>query len=494
MSRERKLLFDASLVFVMGLLAAIFGYLIRVILSRQLSLEEFGLFYAVFTFVSFFIVFRDFGLGQALAKFIPQFLVKKEYGKIKASIKFAFFINLFMGMIFATFFIIFSDYLAINYFKNELAKSLLIILSAYFVLYAIYRLIILIFLGFQKSKIYSLNLFFINFFVFIGILIFKKFGVLNPAISYLFAGLMGIIFGFILLFKSFSYFKYVENNSYELKLKLFYYGFPILLASIGATFIGQIDTLLLIKFRTLPEVGIYNVVLPTAMLLITFGSALAMAMLPFVSEYWEKKKFKELSNILLDIYKKSFIIIAPIGLTLFIFSDLILKVLFGEYFISGSIALKILCIGSIFFSVAVINNNVLAAIGKPKEVTKLILFAALLNLIINLILIPQYGIIGAALATSASYFVVLILSTYLVNQSVKLKIPILDWIKIFFAGVAFTLLVNLFKNILEMNVLLETTVVLIIGLIGYFLILKIIGIDVFGLFRLMRPDFINHKI
>ena len=99
MSRERKLLFDASLVFVMGLLAAIFGYLIRVILSRQLSLEEFGLFYAVFTFVSFFIVFRDFGLGQALAKFIPQFLVKKEYGKIKASIKFAFFINLIRNII-----------------------------------------------------------------------------------------------------------------------------------------------------------------------------------------------------------------------------------------------------------------------------------------------------------------------------------------------------------------------------------------------------------
>ena len=119
MSRERKLLFDASLVFVMGIFAAIFGYLIRVVLSRQLSLEEFGLFYAVFTFVSFFIVFRDFGLSQALVKFIPQFLVKKEYGKIKSSIKFAFSVNLLMGMIFAVFFIIFSDYLAINYFKNE---------------------------------------------------------------------------------------------------------------------------------------------------------------------------------------------------------------------------------------------------------------------------------------------------------------------------------------------------------------------------------------
>lgn len=486
MSRERKLLFDAGLVFVLGILASIFGYLIRMVLSRQLSLEEFGLFYAVFTFVTFFAVFKDFGISQALAKFIPQFLVKKEYGKIKASIKFAFFVNFVMGIIFAIGIIIFSDFLTINYFKNELAKHLLIILSGYFILFAIYRLVISIFLGFQKSKIYSLNLFFINFFVLIGISIFKKFGVLSPAISYLFASIFGVLIGVILLFSFFDFSKYKSQINRNLRSQLLSYGFPLMLASMGFMVIGQIDTLMLIKFRSLSEVGIYNVVLPTAMLLITLGSALAMAMLPFVSEYWARKKVKELSKIITDIYKKSFILIAPIGLILFIFSDLILKVLFGESFVSGSSALKILCIGSIFFSVAVINNNVLAAIGQPKKVTKLILFAASLNLILNLILIPQYGTIGAAFATSISYLIIFILSTYLVNQSIKVKMPIFDWIKIFFAGGLFIFLINILKSFLEMNIILETISVLIIGLGSYFFILKILGIDIFGVFRAIQ--------
>jgi len=475
MVKGKKLVFDASIVFFLGLLSSIMGYLIKVTLSRQLTLEEFGLFYSVFTFVNFFIVFKDFGIGQSLTKLIPEFLARKEYGKVKYSIKFVFFINLVMGLIFTTIFILISKFLTQNYFKNELAKPLLIILSLYFVLYSFYIIFIHIFVGFQKSILYSQNLFLINLFVFIGLFIFKKFGVISPAVSYLFASIIGVIFGIVALSMIFS-FRHVSSTSKNVRSKLFDYGFPLLVSSIGFVFIAQIDTLLLTKFRSLAEIGIYNVVLPTSMLLITFGSSLALVMLPMISESWVKKEFKILSEIINKIYKYAFILTIPFALVVFVFSELILKVLFGVGFISGGVALKILAIGATLFSVAAINNNITVAIGKPRQVTKIILLAAALNFVLNLLLIPSYGIIGAALATSFAYLVVLVLSTYNVSKFVKVKIPLFDWFKTFIVAVIFIFIISFLKYIIVLDVLPETLLVLFLSGVVYFILLNLFGL------------------
>jgi O-antigen/teichoic acid export membrane protein len=489
MLREKKLIFDAGLVFFISLIGSVFGYLIKMVLSRQMSLEDFGLFYAVFTFVSFFVVFKDFGLGQSLTKLIPQFLAKKEYGKVKYSIKFVFLVNLIVGLIFAAIIIFLSGYLANNYFNNPLAKPLLVVLSIYFVIYSFYIIFIHIFVGFQKSKLYSQNLFLINLSVLLGLFIFKDFNELSPAFAYLFASILGVVFGVVALSRIFS-FKHKTSYPGRLRSKLFSYGFPLLLASLGFVIIGQIDTLLLVKFRTLAEVGVYNVILPTAMLLITLGSSLALVILPLISEYWAKQKFKELSDIIKLIYKKVFALIVPIALLVFIFSDLILKILFGELFISGAVALKILCIGAIFFSVATINNNILVAIGRPRAVTKIILFAAALNLILNLILIPPYGIVGAAVATSVAYLVVLIFSTYKVGKSIKLKIPVFDWLKTFISGAIFISVVALLKNILVLDLIYEIMIVLILSSLVYIFLLHIFNILTFR----QLANFLRHRM
>ncbi len=471
MSREKKLVFDAILVFSLGLFSSLFGYLIKMILSRRLTLEDFGLFYAVFTFVNFFIVFKDFGLGQSLRKLIPQFLVQNESEKVNYSIKFVFLVNFISGILFAILFILLSNFLAKNYFNNEFAKPLLILLSIYFVLYSLYIVFIDIFVGFQKTLLYSQNLFLIHFLVLVGLFLFGGYGRLAPPISYLFAVILGCTWGVITLIRLFPI-KRSSSKQARLKSKLFSYGFPLLMSSIGFIFIGQIDTLLLTHFRTLSEIGIYNVVLPTAMLLVTLGSSFALVILPLISEYWARGKKLEISRIINHLYSIVFILVIPISLIMILYSNLILNFLFGPNFVFGSSALKILAIGAIFYSLATINNNLIVAVGKPKIVTKLILLAALLNLILNLLLIPPFGIIGAALATMVAYLVILILSTYQVSKLVKIKVPVFNWIKTLFAGVIFILIVYFVKNILFLNVWLEIILTLLIAGSVYLILLQ----------------------
>ena len=476
MSRERKLVFDASLVFIISLFAAVLGYLVRMVLSRQLILEEFGLFYAVLTFVTFFSVFRDLGLSQSLTKFIPEFLVKKEYEKVKSSIKFVFIANIIISILLAALFILFSSFLADNYFKSALAKPVLIILSLYFVLYSIYTVFISIFVGFQKSRLYSLDLFLRNLFVLIGIFVFAGKGVNSPAFAYLFSLIFGAIIFTVFLFRLFDFSEYKQKISKKLAGTLFRFGFPLMFATVGFIIISQVDTLILTYFRPISEVGIYNVVLPTATLLNMVGSSLALAMIPLISEFWVSKKYLEVKSLIKSVYQRAFIIIVPIGFIIFVFSDFVLKVLFGESFVSGSLALKILSIGAIFFSFAIVNNSILVAVGNPKKVTITILVAAVINLVLNLLLIPTYGLAGAAVATMVSYIFVLLLSTYFVSKSVKIDVPLLDWFKIFLSGFIFILFVDYLRKVLELNVWLEVFVVVLFGLVVYFLLLVIFRI------------------
>ena len=84
MRYAEKLAKGSLIIFAFSITTAIIGYLLRVYLARNLTVAEFGLFYAVMALVSFFWLVKDLGVGTTLVKFIPEFLVKKKYSEIKS--------------------------------------------------------------------------------------------------------------------------------------------------------------------------------------------------------------------------------------------------------------------------------------------------------------------------------------------------------------------------------------------------------------------------
>lgn len=406
----------SAVVFTMAMLAAVLGYAIRVILSRQLSLEDFGLFYAVFTFIMFFGVFKDLGLKQALIKFIPEFKVKKKYGEIRASMLFVLLINLASAILIAVVFILLSNFLAINYFNNIQASKLVIILSVYFIISVFSDVFSIICLGFQRNLLYSLKLLIINIVVLAGIFIFKDLGIFAPAISYLIAAFMAGIIYFFFFRISAKLPKCKSKFSSKLYKKLFLFGIPITLTIMGSMVIGYIDVLMLTFFRTLEEVGVYSAVLPSALLFSTIGGSVGAVLLPVVSEMFAKKKHSSVRRGLRLINSLLSAVLIPLTVLVFIFSDKIIALLFGSDFSSGDLPLKILIIGAAFNALFLVSSKVVIAKGRPEAITKVIISATILNIVVNLVLIPVYGLIGAAIATSLSYLVQYVLISFMLRK------------------------------------------------------------------------------
>ena len=244
----------------------------------------------------------------------------------------------------------------------------------------------------------------------------------------------------------------------------------------GGKLIGDIDTLILTYFRPLSEVGIYNVILPSAMLFLYFGISISAVAFPIVSELWAKKDKIRLSEGIRLMHKYTFAIIIPAVFTIFTFSELFIKSFFSAEYVVGELAFRILLIGVLFYIVAGINTNIIAGIGKPKTATKIIVFSAIINIILNLILIPIMGIEGAAIATAISYLTALILSTYKVTKFIEIEFPKIIWVKLVASGLIFISIIFYMKNLLVLNPWLELIISSATAVIVYLVVIYLLKI------------------
>jgi O-antigen/teichoic acid export membrane protein len=257
------------------------------------------------------------------------------------------------------------------------------------------------------------------------------------------------------------------------------FGFFASLGAFGFIILGYADTMILTYFTDLKNVALYNVAVPIVSLLWYFSRSATMVIYPMSSELWAKKH-KDFSKGVEMLQKYSFVIIIPFALVMFSFPDIIIRLLFGESYVPAQYALQILAVGAIAYTVMNINNNVLMAIGQVKQNTYYLLIGAFFNLVLNFILIPLYGIIGAAIATSLSYVVVLILTSLRINKSVKTRLPWFGLVKSLISGLIFVSVIMWLKKILELNVWVETGICISISLIIYITLIFLLRIVSIG--------------
>ena len=472
MNYGRKLLKGSIIVFILNLTAAFIGYLIRIIWARKLTPEEYGLVLAVLTLVTFIKFLKSFGIPSALIKYIPEFQVKGQNRDISAGITGTFIITFSSSIVYALILILFSGLLAQKYFHNALAKPLLIVFAIAIIVSTFKELLRSLFAAFQRMVPYSLIYLVENLMVLLlfWIIYSLGFGILAVSWSYVIAFCLSFLIFIPFFFRIFPATQLRLSYRPKLVAKLFRYGILVILMGVGSTIFMYTDTLILTYFRSLTEVGIYNVVVPTAMLLNFFGTSIVAVLFPMSSEIWALNLKDHLLNLVYTIQKYTLMVILPIALIIFAFPSLIIKILFGGAYISGAVSLQILIIGLVFFVLAQINISILSGIGYPKASAKLMMGGALLNFGTNLYFIPKWGIVGAASTSLISYMFVYFMSLVYVNRHVALKIPV-SFFKIIPAGFLFIISIMALKRIITDNVFIEAGLCISIALVLYLVLL-----------------------
>jgi stage V sporulation protein B len=467
----RRLVKGSTIVFTGLIAAGLVGFLLRMFLARNLSVADYGLFYAVFSLVSFFSLFRDLGLNSALVKYIPEFQVHRDFRSIKSAIISVTLFQAIFALLITALLFVFSDWFALEFFKSEAAVGPLQILSIWFFIMVFYSVFRSVFQGLQNMLIYSalefswITLVAVTAFLFISAL---GLGVVGLACAYLVATLVTIFLSLIFLKRSSSqvFSSSGRVNRFIVK-ELFTFAFPVLLGGLGGIILGNMDTIMLTAFRSLSEVGFYQAAQPTASVLGYFSAGLTTIFFPMVSELWAKGERKLLGEGLHFLIKFSFILVLPAALVLIAFPEIAVRLLFGENYLPAAGALQILAGNIIAYTLLNILISLIAGIGKPLANTKVVGAMACLNFFGNLLLIPPYGIEGAALTTLASTLAGVLLLLNYARKYVDFTVPASSLAKTLAGGLLTLLLILGLKIVIELPPWPEAFVIVISGLIFY---------------------------
>jgi O-antigen/teichoic acid export membrane protein len=467
----RRLVGGSAIVFTAIVVSGLIGMLLRMFLTRSLSVEDYGLFTAVFVFVSLFGILHDLGLNQALIKYIPEFSVNGRLDRIKSSVSFVLIFFAGLSFLITVLLFVFSGQIAEGFFRTEAAVIPLRIFSIWFFSVTFYYVFNAANQGFQNMRMYSLMQFFDTTSVFLlAVLLIGVFGygVNGVALAYLFGGI-------VLSFLTFSLFRwqypriFKEKTSIDKPLikTLFKFAFPVLLSGLAGMISNNIDTLTITAFRSLNDVGFYQAAQPAARMLWYLSTALTVVLFPMISELWARREQKLLGQALHFLIKFSLILIIPVALVLIAFPEIVLRLLFGSSYLPGSTALQILATAAIIYTLYAILGSVMSGIGKPIVNTKVIALMACLNLAGDLVLVPIFGIEGAAVSTFASYLLGLALLFYYSRKLIGLTIPSLPIVKAIGGGLLTLLLIFDLKSILVLPTWPKAFAVVIPSLVFY---------------------------
>jgi O-antigen/teichoic acid export membrane protein len=448
----RRLVGSSAIVFTAIVISGIIGMLFRMFLTRSLTVEDYGLFTAVFVFVSLFGIFHDLGLNQALIKYIPEFSVNGRFDRIKSSVSFVLIFFSGLSFLITILLFVFSGRIAEGFFRTGAAILPLRILSIWFFSVTFYYVFNAAFQGFQNMRMYSLMQFFDTFSVFLLAVLFigvLGYGVSGAALAYLLGGIaISCLTFFLFRWQYPRIFAEKASINKPLAKTLFKFAFPVFLAGLGGMISSNIDTLTITAFRSLNDVGFYQAAQPAARMLLYFSTALTVVLFPMISELWARREQKLLGQALHFLVKFSLILIIPVALVLITFPEIVLRLLFGSSYLPGSTALQILATAAIIYTLYAILGSVMSGIGKPIVNTKVIALMACLNLVGDLILVPIFGIEGAAVSTFASYLLGLALLFYYSRKLIGLTVPSSSIVKAVAGGLLALLLIFDLKSII----------------------------------------------
>jgi len=375
---------------ISNLVTRILSLVFFVLLARLYSVEEYGLLRYLITIAGLLFVFINF-YPTTLTKFISY---SKKY-------KDRFFSNVLLITIII--YIILAVIITL-FIENSLLVLILLFGLSYD---AIYFALIRGDLDFKKLAVFksSANLFKIILLV-ISFLVFTKVAILTAVIIFSFSSVLSIIL-LELHTRTKIRFSYKLISKKTIKA-LTTYALPILLGSVSYDLMFNIDTIFIKHFLSNLEVGYYSVARTINQIFTFLPLAIGTILMPHVSKLKNRaesiKKLKLLLKITFGTSILTFVF-------LLIFSKLIISVVFTDKYLPSLNAVYILAIGQVFFMSYILYEAVWQGFNKPKIPSLIILVVSILNIIGNFVLIPIYGLIGAAISTAITSFIAFLIST-----------------------------------------------------------------------------------
>lgn len=389
MNTIQRIAKNIGVLFGAQVIGYILAFLYTIYIARFLGADGFGILSFALSFTAILGIFADLGLSTLVVRELARdkSLTNKYIGNITL-----------MKLILAVF-----TFGMMALIINLLNYPQQIIQSVYFIglsviLSSFSQMFYSVFQAYEKMEYQSMGNILNNLLIFAGIFlgIALGFDVVEFSVVYFISSLIVLIYSLIIcLWKFIPPTIKLEPSFWKL---IIIPAIPLSLVALSSTIYFRIDTVLLSLFQGEAAVGWYNAAYKLIELLLFVPSVYTVAIFPVLSNYYSSSK-KNLEFIYTKSYKYLFIMGIPIATTITVLAPEIILLLYQTGYTESILTLQILIWAIPLMFLSYTNAWIFISINKQNLLLKLTFVMMIANIILNLILIPQYNYIGAALAT-----------------------------------------------------------------------------------------------
>lgn len=422
-------------LYLFSFIIAPIWYIIKIILSNELSVADIGILYGILSLVTILSVYNDMWMTESLKHFIPKYVTQNRYDRVKFITFFAFFIQIITSIFIAWIFFIWADYLAVNYFQDTRSAWVLKVFSFFFVWICIFQTLNNFFLAVQNTFLHKITEFLRMLFVMLSIIIIYNVDMWD-LIIYSYSWLVWLYI-WIIISLFFFYQKYYKTHLQQEKIhyeksvikEFVSYSLLWLIWLWAWSILSQIDMQMVIYMLWTTSAWYYaNYLTIIAIPFIIIGPIFWL-LLPLFSELYskgEELKIAKLKNIFIEN-------ILPIGLLFnaffFIYAENLAYILYGEKFITSWYILQYSILFLIFNFLLKVNYYIFWGIWQLWIRVKITMIAIIFNIILNIIFINKIGVFGAALSTWLWWILIWVLSEIYLRKQYSLNLKILPLLK-----------------------------------------------------------------
>jgi len=397
--------------------AAIGTFLFSVVLTRELGVAGSGQYFLGFSVVSLGIVFGKYGIDKTLLRNAAKMRALNQWGELKGVVVLGFVSIAMISLIVNILMYFTSDAISVYIFDREDFGVIIRIFSFSIVPISLIYGIGETFKGMNKVP-FGLSLYgvFIPLFSVIGIYLATRYysyeirGVIG---SYVVSCVIVLIIAISVLIKEIKI--HDEALIKPIKRHLFRDSNIFFHISIYQYLISFSSIFFLGIWATDESIGLFSVAKRIAMIMLLFHVAFTSAMAPKLGQLFAIDNNDAIKNLSRKMTSLILLLITPLCIVLLIYPEYIL-ILFGRSFHQAENIFRVLLVGQ-FVNIAMGPvGQILILGGKEKLMRMSFTITVILTLVLNVLLIPRWGALGAALATSIAVITQNLISAYFVKR------------------------------------------------------------------------------
>jgi len=414
---KKKFARDVAIIGITSILTSLGGFLLLPVITKTLGAYDYGIWVQISVTVSLLSSIVLMGLSMALVRFLAA---ERDMLRVREGFYSIAFIVAISGLFVSLMVYGLADLTAVSVFSDAGTSQYIRAGSFLILLTALDQIVMFYFRIFRQIKTYAL------------ITLFNTFGklALILALLHIGFGLMGVIAAVLIvqvivflgaILRIISQIGF-EAPEFTMVIEYLRYGLPLTPNSLIRWITDSSDRYIVGIFLGINAVGIYSAAYTIGSLVQLLVTPIQLILFPELSKMYDESRLDEV-KLYLSYSMKYFLLLGiPSVVGLSVLSHSMLEILTKPEFAAGSSVIPFVALAGLMGGVFQIVINITQLVKRTQFNLFIHIIAAAANILLNVMLIPVMGILGAAISTFVSYLLMVIVVFYVSFKYISFKI------------------------------------------------------------------------